>query len=935
MIRRNFILLGVLLCAATMALPGAVSAAAENCETEPRSSCFAIESVEASLSTSQAGAHPDLQLNVALKQNPQSTPNVFGLHDSYAAARDIRFETPPGLIGNPNALGPNQQCSVQQLVAFNQPGGGCPNGSQVGVTTITAYDLQQRFHEPVYIMQPPGGNVVARLGTIAGLFPTFIDFRLRSESDYGLVAEVVEAPTTARLVKLETTLWGVPAAASHDHERCTPQEAFANCVSSESRPPGGNEVAFLTNPTRCGVPLEMGVNASSWAEPQLRPENEVRASFPEITGCNSLPFGPSLEVEPTSHHTSSPTGLDLTIKLPASEGVKVLEPAQLRSIRIDFPPGLAISTDASDGLSTCSPAQVRFEEDAAAECPDAAKLASTEFDVPVLERNIKGAIYLREPEPGHPFRIWIVADDLGLHIKLPGDLEVDKATGQVHSIVLGAPQLEGMPQAPLREVKLLLKSGFRAPLVTPDHCGTFYTHYEFIPWSGGPPAVGSTPMQITEGCDTGGFAPKLSAGSTESQGGAFAPFTFTITRQDGEQNLAGLEVTLPKGIAASFAGIPRCEGAAAETGACPLSSRVGGVTAAVGAGPDPLWVPQPGKRPTAVYLSGPYKGAPLSIVAVVPKQAGPFDFGDEVVRSAVYVDPVTARATAVADPLPQQIEGIPITYRDLNVTLDRPHFTLNPTSCAPEQSEATLTSSGGKIAHPGSPYAATNCATLPFRPSLAIKLFGGTHRGSHPKLRATVRMPAGGANIGAAQVALPHSEFLDQGHIKTVCTRVQFAEGAGNGEKCPPGSVYGAATAKTPLFDFPLSGPVYLRSSSNPLPDLVAALKGPASMPVAIDLDGRVDSVHGGIRTSFESVPDAPVSEFTLEMKGGKKGLLVNSQNLCKGTRKAIGEFTGQNGRRYDTEPAVKAQCPKKKKVKADGKGNARLAVALRRHVAW
>jgi hypothetical protein len=908
--RPRLILLAILALAALALAAPAAAPAAEECEEVPRVKCFGLESLSASLSTTQAGAHPDLSFDFAVKQDPLTEANPFTLKDSYASTRNVRFELPPGLIGDPNVLGVPQQCTVQEFVSYLEPGGGCPNGSQVGVSRIYAYELEAALLEPVYMMQPPGGDVVARLGLIAGLFPTFIDFRIRSESDYGIVAEISNASAVARLIKAQTTTWGVPAAPSHDTERCTPAKVLsANCTASEPRPPGSRPLPFLTNPTRCGVPLEMRIAASSWAEPQ---RYDVKSTpFPEITDCNKLPFGPSLEVEPTSHRAASPTGADVTIKLPASDGVKVLEPSQMKDITVTLPEGLAFNPAVGDGLETCGAAQVHFKERVAANCPDGSKLADTEFDVPVLERKLKGAVYLREPEPGIPFRIWVVADDLGLHLKLPGQLDVDKRTGQVTSVT------SEVPQAPVREVKLEFKSGFRAPLITPQSCGEHRTHYEFTPWSGGPPRTGSTPMQINEGCDTGAFNPKLLAGSTNPAGGAYSPFTFTITREDSEQNLSGLDITLPKGTAASFAGVARCEGADAISGQCPAASRVGRVTAAVGAGTNPLWVPQPGKRATAVYLSGPYKGAPLSIVAVVPKQAGPFDFGDEVVRSAVYVDPKSAQATAKTDPLPQIIEGIPITYKTVNVILDRPHFSLNPTSCAQKQTSALLTSTQGKSATPTSPYAASNCAKLPFKPSLAIKLFGGTRRSAHPKLKATVKMPGAGANIASTSVALPHSEFLDQAHIKTICTRVQFAA-----KQCPPGSIYGTAVAKTPLFDFPLEGPVYLRSSSNPLPDLVMALKGPAAMPIEIELAGRVDSVNGGLRTTFDTVPDAPVSEFTLQMQGGKKGLIVNSTNLCAKTNRATARFTGQNGKARTLHPALQASCKAKAKK---GKSKAQL----------
>jgi hypothetical protein len=919
MIRRTALLvtmaLAVLLCAATSA-----GAQAENCNTDPRPECFGIESVLVLPSTTQAGAHPDLEFNVAVKQNPNSPKNVFELHDSYAATRDIRFVVPPGLIGDPNVIGSVQQCSAQQLVGYAEPGGGCPNGSQIGVSRINAYDLTDDFLEPVYMMKPPGGDVVARVGLIAGLFPTFLDFRVRSDSDYSLVSEVTNAPAAARLVKLETTLWGVPAAEAHNKERCTPAEAFKGCTSSPSRPPGSNELPFFTNPTRCGAPLTVSVNASSWADPEMKPEGEVKASFPAITGCDKLPFGPGVEANPTSHHTAAPSGLDMTIKLPASPGVKVLEPSQIRYMRIDLPAGLTVNPTTADGLQVCSPQEVHFHENVDSDCPNGSKIGATEFDIPVLERKVKGAIYLRAPEPGHPYRIWIVADDLGLHVKLPGDLELDQKTGQIHSVIIGTPETEGIPQAPLREIKLLLKSGFRAPMITPERCGTYYTHFEFIPWSGGPPATGNSPMQITEGCGTGDFKPRLSAGSADAQGGAFSPFNVAITREDGEQNISGLNLTLPRGLAASFAGIPRCEGQAAVTGQCPAASRLGKVVAAIGPGPTPLWVPQPGKRPANVYLGGPYKGAPTSVVAVVPKQAGPFDFGDEIVRSAVFINPITAQATAKADPFPQITEGIPLAYRTLSVQLDRPRFTLNPTSCQKKEAVAALTSNLGNAATATSSYAATDCGALGFKPNFSLFLKGGTKRGRFPALRASFRPRAGDANASSVVVRLPHSTFLEQGHFRTICTRVQYNANGGGGAGCPAASIYGHVVAKTPVLDAPLEGPVFLRSSNHNLPDMVLSLHGPPSLPIQVESVGRIDSKNGGIRSSFEEIPDAPITEVRLEMEGGQKGLIVNSTNICVGTHRAEIALAAYNNKRSTVSPPVTAQCKGKRKGKRHAK---------------
>jgi hypothetical protein len=385
---------------------------------------------------------------------------------------------------------------------------------------------------------------------------------------------------------------------------------------------------------------------------------------------------------------------------------------------------------------------------------------------------------------------------------------------------------------------------------------------------------------------------------------------------------------LPPGLVAKIAGIPFCpEQAIAsistelgtgqgelEHPACPAASRIGTVSAGLGAGPGPNYFP--GKA----YLAGPYKGAPLSLAVVAPGLAGPFDLGNVVVRVALYVDPSSAQVKAVSDPLPTILHGVILRTRDVRLRMDRPQTTINPTDCNPMSVNGLVSGTTGALFNAATPFQVANCASLSFKPKLAFHLFGGTHRGSHPKLKATLTMPPGGANIAAASVALPHSEFLDQGHISTVCTRVQFAAGAGNGAACPAASVYGTATAKTPLLDETLTGNVYLRSSSHELPDLVIALQGKIDANVV----GRVDSVNGGIRNTFETVPDAPVESFTLTLAGGDKGLLVNSRDICKVPARATAKFTGQNGDQVTLHPELKSACAKAKSKKHKNKRSAK-----------
>jgi hypothetical protein len=309
------------------------------------------------------------------------------------------------------------------------------------------------------------------------------------------------------------------------------------------------------------------------------------------------------------------------------------------------------------------------------------------------------------------------------------------------------------------------------------------------------------------------------------------------------------------------------------------------------------------------YLAGPYKGAPFSLAIVTPALAGPFDLGNVVVRNALYVNPETVQITAKSDPIPTILQGIPLDVRDIRVNVDRPGFTLNPTNCEPMAITAQVTGASGAVANLSNRFQVGECAALGFKPKLKIQLHGGTRRAAYQRLTATVTAKPGEANIARAAVTLPHSEFLAQEHIRTVCTRVQFAA-----DNCPKGSIYGKARAVTPLLDEPLEGPVYLRSSDNPLPDLVVALKGPESQPIEVELAGRTDSVHGGIRNTFDVVPDAPVSKFTLQLFGGKKSLIVNSRDLCQGPKqRATVRFSGHNGMVRDFRPVVKNDCGKKK----------------------
>jgi hypothetical protein len=848
---------------------------------------YGIETVSASLSTNEAGRHPDVVTQIEFKSDgfPAGFP--------FAETESLAVDLPPGLTANPQRF---PSCSFATFANSIFMKTACSADSQVGVLEFRSEGGTSYTREPLFSLDPPEDGV-ARLGFIGLFFPYYLDVDLRSGSDYGVTVGSKGITTALRLNGIRAEVWGVPADPIHDTERLTPLEAFVCGVPATPCLVGGSRASslppepFTTNPVNCG-PTEFGFKATAYELPGQT--FTATASAGDIVGCEKVPFNPDLAIAPTSRRAGAPTGLEATLLIPQDEAINTVNSSPVRGAKVVLPEGMTVNSSAADGLAGCSAEQAGFETPGPANCPDSSKLGTLEITSPPLKRPIEGGIYLRTPEPGHLFRFWLVSNELGVNLKLPAEVQLDEQTGRLTTVI------EESPQLPAEKVVLRFNGGARAPLRNPTSCGTFDATYELSPWSGGDPAFGVEPIVIDQGCEPRGFDPELSAGTVNPTAGAFSPFVFDVAREDGEENIASLDVALPQGLTAKLAGVDTCPEAGAASAACPSGSLIGSVKAATGAGSQPLWIPQAGKEPTAAFLGGPYKGAPYSVIAKVPAQAGPFDLGLVTVRSGIYVNPETAQVTVKSDSLPQMIQGIPIDYRHVRVEVTRDDFTLNPTSCDAMEVRASIRSTSGAVASPSDRFQAADCANLGFSPRLNLKLKGGTKRSDHPQLRAVLTAWPGQANIRRATVALPHSEFLDQAHIRTVCTRVQFAA-----EACPKGSIYGKASATTPLLDQPLKGFAYLRSSNHELPDLVLDLEG----SIDIVLVGRIDSVNGGIRTTFEGAPDAPLSKFSLSLFGGKKGLLVNSTNICLGPHRANARFVGHNGRVHSFNPVLRNSC--------------------------
>jgi hypothetical protein len=924
-------------------------------------------STEEGFAAAGAGTHP-YQLTASLNFPTERLGKEL---TGAGHPRDIVVDLPRGLLGNPAAV--PKLCTEAQLTSQDSPGcpEASQVGVINLTTTLVGVGTIGVENNNLYAMVPPPG-VPAELGfdlLRVGVFG-HLSFGIRSDGDYGIYSYSNDtiALGSNPAFNVQAQIWGDPSGKEHDLIRgdCEKDSERINPKTSEpepcSLPP--KETAFLTMPGDCpGTPPLFKAFADSWEEPSP-PFKEREASYEgadlggtpaPIDTCGALKFEPDINAKLTTNLTDSPSGLDFDVHQPQDTKLKSLAMASMKDITIEFPAGLAVNPAQASGLGACSEGQIGFApkegeihfSKTPQSCPEAAKIGTVEATSPLLVRRsedpkreyevevdpetgepflepLHGSIYLAQPF-ANPFgslaAVYLAIEDpkTGTIAKVAGEARLDPVSGRISA------RFEENPELPIEDIKTHLFGGPRGSFITPPTCGTYDTATDITPWSapegkdtfpadsfgvsiapsGGPCPASEAQMP---------HHPSLSAGAVSPQAGKYSPFTFKLSRADGSQRLAKIDATLPSGLSARLAGVARCSEAqiakarsreVPQRGAleqadpsCPAASQIGTLNVGVGAGPAPYYAQG------RAYMAGPYKGAPLSFVFIVPAVAGPFDLGTVLSRTAVYLDPTTAQGRVVSDPLPTILDGVPTDLRSVSVHISRPGFILNPTSCDEKSFGGSVVSVLGAIAPLAERFQVGGCKALPFKPKVSARLFGPIHRGGHPRARGVLTTKPGEANLARLSFTLPRSEFIDQSHFRTICTRVQFAA-----NQCPAGSVYAQVRAFTPLLDYPLEGPVYLRSSSHELPDLVAALRGPPEQPLAIDVVGRVDSVNGGLRVRVESVPDAPVSKLVITAQGGKKGLFQNSTNICKGTHRVTLKLIGQNAKRRDLAPELKAQC--------------------------
>ena len=815
----------------------------------------------------------------------------------------VRVDLPEGLNVNPQAV---PQCLKS---TFEANPADC-SASKVGTSTV--YSISSLLPAPVsfdvYDLVPDNGT--------PALFGFNANVPLILDADVYLVADIDWADDYHEGFTIENVPSQLPLVRN--------RLAFDGTI--------GN--SFITVPSPCNGDTTTGLQLTS-TQGQTDAQNTTPAgpSRPKaIDGCQKVPFNPSI-AGTAGAVTDSPAPVSATLSVPQSSpgNAMAVNSSTLKQAAVSLPLGAGLNPAAAEPLVFCSDAQFHKGQTTPVACPDKSKIGTVSIQTPVLPANsLPGTVYLgqqlsRDPESGNEYRIFIDAESprYGISVRLVGNVFANARTGRLTAVVNDAPQVT------FSSFALQFNGGDRAPLTSPPICSNTI-NTALTPWSGQAQASPTGSIVLTNAPGGGpcaktmaerAFAPGLEAKPKSDQALAFTPFTAHLTRPQGQQELKGVDIHLPPGATAKLAGVPYCSpgeiaDAAKSSGAaekkkasCPDASQVGVATIQAGTGGSPLQIQGD------VYLAGPYQGAPLSLAVVTPAVAGPFDLGTVVVRVPLKLDPETAQINPDTE-IPDVFGGAKLDIRSIFVNVNRKEFTLNGTNCAQHATAGNLLGGGADPTNPAAwaaakvsdPVQLDGCKALKFKPKLKLRLFGATHRNQHPRLRAALNARKGDANIARAAVALPHAIFLDQASLGTVCTRPQFAA-----DECPKKSIYGKARAFTPLLAKPLEGPVVLRSNpSHTLPDMVAHLEG----QVDIDLVGVIDSYKGGIRTTFNTIPDVPVEKFVLTLPGGKHGLLVASTNLCKEPPRAIVRIKGQNGKKANSKQKLRTPCGKKKKKK-------------------
>lgn len=887
---RRAILAAAALCLAWCLAPAGASAF--GVQSWEAGTCTAAQCTAAStgqLYTQAAGVPPYAVAEFRMQSRSGLTDQMPEGH-----VKDVRVDLPPGLSVNPEAV---EQCSEAQLEKAS-----CPAGSRVGVddATGTAALTTAKYEFPIYDMQPKMGEparlaIDARSPTLALLGLGSLLYLEGGVSwhgepsapgqeasgvltgdlhDYFRMRDIPEQPG---LIASRLVLWGLP----HEHDAAAPDRAF------------------IQMPSACEGPQTTWLHVDSYEDPGHYVA-ESSTTPTGLSGCGAVAAHPQIAMTTSSSTPDAPDGPTVTLSMPGGAAPGSLGPPALRGATITLPEGMTLDPSAAPGLQACTDAQLGRGEDAPVACPAKSIIGSASLSAPGLGGGLAGDLYLGAPRSSQPasgseYRLFLALEDpgRGVAVRLVGGLAADPATGRLQAT------FSDLPPIPFERLALTFSGGADAPLANPLACGPATVQASVSSYS--------DPGASVDAQGNVGFGPAGCSGAAPfsvsqraivqpSSAGGDTSLTLSYSRAQGDQYLSTLDAKLPEGLLGMIPTVPRCGAPAAAAGTCGAASEIGAASIVAGSGPSPL------RLAGAVYLTGPFGGAPYGLSIAIPAQhVGPFDYGTVVIRAAVGFDPRTARLEVRSD-LPRIVGGVPLRLRSVSIAIDRRGFLVDPTSCDRLQTSTEVESTLGAVAVDLTPFAAGGCGSLAFAPRVSAQAGARSSRGEGLGLSVRLRQPAGQARIRSVAVTLPRTVSPRLVALMSACLRATFVA---DPRACPSGSVVGSARVSTPALPGTMTGHAYLVSHGAEFPDLDLVLRDHG---VTFDLVGRTSLSARGMRADFATLPDVPIASFDLSLSTGSHALLGTRTSPCVGTMRVPIAVVSQNGRRL--RKAVPLQAP-------------------------
>ncbi len=889
---------------------------------------------------SQAAGHPTGGITDFRVKTIEIEPGILVPEGNIES---VRTDVAPGVSTNPEAV---VKCSVADfqgtelepvtgIHAFTAPN--CPE-SAIGSNIVhVVFELAKGVYKDyvlegtMYNLEQPQGmasyfGIALNLEPVLGV-PLYVHTFLEGHIEWG-----AEPEGTGKGVESE----GTGKADYHDYyiiKNITPGLIESRVIFNGTAGNTG-QGGFVTNPSNCAgvgpaTTTKLRVETYEGAAATIRHEGTVPTE-----GCkgepsfSTVPFAPAFSLTPETTQSDQPTGVATNLTLPHNTGHTEadIDSSQLKQATITFPEGMTLNPSAAYGLQACSPTQIGIGTLNPVTCPSGSKIGTVTLNVPDLPRgSLEGSVYLGGSASGQitkqPYIVYLNAESkrYDVAVRLEGEVEANETTGRVTA------RFKNNPEQPFSEVILHFNGGPLAPIANPLACGTTSTTTSFTPYTG---TAAQSPLVepfVVDANGSGGacasplpFSLTQSSETEPATAGASTNFSFNLTRPEGQQYLSQIKTVLPAGLVGRIPAVALCAEAQVveaqeNKGGCPASSRIGSVTVLAGAGSSPY------RFAGSAYLTGPYGGAPYGLAIVVPAVAGPFNLGNVVTHETINVEPYTSRVV-IAGAVPTIYKGIPLRMQSLTVEVNRQGFMLNPTNCGTPLTggtlltESTLTgttllgSSTFTTSEAKSPLVTEECNKLAFKPNFGAIAGAKTSRTNGANIEVNVSQPAGQANLKQVTTTLPTQLPVRLSTLAKACPAATFEAGPAPGG-CKSEAMVGTVKAVTPVLPGTLTGQAYLVShGSEAYPNLDLILRGGG---VTVILVGHTKITNSVITTSFESLPDVPLSSFSLYLPSGPNSVLGANGNLCRSKLRMDTTMIGQNGSTIFEEPTITVRnCP-------------------------